>query len=41
VAAAIPETPGAAPGAEAGDPATDTLAQVVARGTLTLSTDLR
>jgi ABC-type amino acid transport substrate-binding protein len=35
------EEPAAAPGAEAGDPATDKLAQVVARGTLTLSTDLR
>jgi hypothetical protein len=33
------EEPAAAPGAEAGDPATDKLAQVVARGTLTLSTD--
>jgi polar amino acid transport system substrate-binding protein len=35
------EEPAAAPGAEAGDPATDKLAQVVARGTLTFSTDLR
>jgi ABC-type amino acid transport substrate-binding protein len=35
------EESAAAPGAEAGDPATDKLAQVVARGTLTLSTDLR
>ena len=35
------EEPAAAPGAEPGDPATDKLAQVVARGTLTLSTDLR
>ena len=35
------EEPAAAPGAEAGDPATDKLAQVVARGTLTLWTDLR
>jgi ABC-type amino acid transport substrate-binding protein len=34
------EEPAAAPGAEAGDPA-PALAQVVARGTLTLSTDLR
>jgi ABC-type amino acid transport substrate-binding protein len=34
------EEPAAAPGAEDGDPAT-ALAQVVARGTLTLSTDLR
>jgi hypothetical protein len=33
------EQPAAAPGAEAGDPATDSWAQVVARGTLTLSTD--
>jgi hypothetical protein len=33
------EAPAAAPGAEGGDPATDKLAQVVARGTLTLSTD--
>jgi hypothetical protein len=35
------EEPAAAPGAEAGDPATDELAQVIGRGTLTLSTDLR
>jgi polar amino acid transport system substrate-binding protein len=34
-------SPAGSPRAEAGDPATDKLAQVLARGTLILSTDLR
>jgi hypothetical protein len=39
--AAIPERAGYDGRTRAGDPATDKLAQVVTRGTLTLSTDLR